>query len=131
MVSRKNRPTELVDMGKLMSGAGVDPLLLCQIEGPGPPRKVRVLPLEEAVIGRDDDCEILLDEGPVSRTHAKVDYQDYQPELYDLGSTNGTVPTTRRRRCAEFFWATTASDCDERPTRMILPITRLSAPHHC
>ena len=28
MVSRKNRPTELVDMGKLMSGAGVDPLVL-------------------------------------------------------------------------------------------------------
>ena len=100
MVQRKNRPTELVDMGKLMSGAGVDPLVLCQVEGPGPTRKVRVLPLEEVVLGRDDDCEVILDEGPVSRTHAKVVYQGYQPELHDLGSTNGTFLNGKRVRRA-------------------------------
>lgn len=77
-------------MGKLMSGSGIDPLVLCQIEGPGPPRKIRVLPMEEVVLGRDDECEVTLDEGPVSRTHAKVVYQDYQPAILDLGSTNGT-----------------------------------------
>jgi len=96
MVSRKNRPTELVDMGKLMSGAGVDPLILHQVDGPGPARKVRVLPMEEVVLGRDDDCEIILDEGPVSRTHAKVVYHDYQPEVHDLGSTNGTFLNGKR-----------------------------------
>lgn len=83
-------------MGKLMSGSGVEPLVLCQVEGPGPPRKVRVHPMEEVVLGRDDDCEIILDEGPVSRTHAKIVYHDYQPEVLDLGSTNGTFVNGKR-----------------------------------
>jgi pSer/pThr/pTyr-binding forkhead associated (FHA) protein len=84
------RPTELVDMAKLMSLQGVDPVVLIQISGVGSGRKVRVLPLGEAVIGRDDDCQIVLDEDPVSRRHAKVLFLDQKPELLDLGSTNGT-----------------------------------------
>lgn len=90
MVSRKNRPTELVDMAKLMSLQAVDPVVLTQISGVGSGRKVRVLPLGEAVIGRDDDCQIVLDDDPVSRRHAKVLFLDQKPELLDLGSTNGT-----------------------------------------
>ena len=35
-------------------------------------------------------CHIVLDEDPMSRHHAKVLYLDYQPEILDLGSTNGT-----------------------------------------
>jgi hypothetical protein len=90
MSPRQKRPTEVVDMAKLMSAQGVEPLLLSQVAGPGHPRRFRVLPLEEAVLGRDDDCRITLDDEPVSREHAKVLYADYQPELLDLGSTNGT-----------------------------------------
>jgi pSer/pThr/pTyr-binding forkhead associated (FHA) protein len=90
MFPGKKRPTKVVDMAKLMSSQGVEPLVLSQLGGPGGPRKVRVLPLEEAVLGRDDDCQLILDYEPVSRKHAKVLYQDYQPELLDLGSTNGT-----------------------------------------
>jgi pSer/pThr/pTyr-binding forkhead associated (FHA) protein len=77
-------------MAKLMSAQGVEPLILTQVAGPGQPRKVRVLPLEEILLGRDDDCHIVLDEDPMSRHHAKVLYLDYQPEILDLGSTNGT-----------------------------------------
>jgi pSer/pThr/pTyr-binding forkhead associated (FHA) protein len=90
MSSTKKRPTRVVDMAELMSAQGVEPLVLSQVSGPGLPRKVRVLPLEEVVFGRDEDCQLILDDDPVSRKHAKVLYQDYQPELLDLGSTNGT-----------------------------------------
>jgi pSer/pThr/pTyr-binding forkhead associated (FHA) protein len=84
------RPTELVDMAKLMSLQAADPVVLNQIAGPGGVRKVRVPPLGEVVIGRDDDCQIILDADPVSRRHAKILFLDQKPEIVDLGSTNGT-----------------------------------------
>ena len=90
MPPQSKRPTEVVDMAKLMSAQGVEPLILTQVSGPGRPRRVRVLPLEELLLGRDTNCHIVLDEDPMSRHHAKVLYLDYQPEILDLGSTNGT-----------------------------------------
>jgi pSer/pThr/pTyr-binding forkhead associated (FHA) protein len=86
----QKRPTELVDMAKLMSFQGAEPLVLHQISGPGCPRKIRLLPLEELVFGRDDDCQVILDEDPVSRRHARVLFADLKPQVLDLGSTNGT-----------------------------------------
>ncbi len=86
----QKRPTELVDMAKLMSFQGADPLVLTQLSGPGRPRKIRILPLEEAVFGRDDDCQVILDEDPVSRRHARILFADSKPQILDLGSTNGT-----------------------------------------
>ena len=96
MSSREKRPTELVDMGKLMSLSGVQPITLSQTSGPGSPRKFRVLPFEDVVLGRDEDCAIVLDEEPVSRKHAKLLYHGSQPELLDLGSTNGTFLNGKR-----------------------------------
>ena len=83
-------------MAKLMSSQGVEPLALLQLAGPGQPRRIRVLPLAEVTLGRDEDCEIILDDEPVSHMHAKVAYQDYQPELLDLGSTNGTFLNNKK-----------------------------------
>lgn len=86
----RKRPTELVDMTKLMSFQGAEPLVLDQISGPGRPRKIRLFPLEEAVFGRDDDCQVILDEEPASRRHAQILFADLKPQVLDLGSTNGT-----------------------------------------
>jgi pSer/pThr/pTyr-binding forkhead associated (FHA) protein len=96
MPPRKKRPTKVVDMAKLMSAQGVEPLVLSQLAGPGSPRKIRILPLEDAVLGRDEDCQVVLDDEPVSHEHASVVYQDYRPELLDLGSTNGTFLNGKR-----------------------------------
>src|SRR3972149_12400 len=86
----RKRPTELVDMAKLMSFQGAEPLVLHQVSGPGRPRKIRLLPLEEAVFGRDDDCQVILDEEPVSRRHARILFADLKPQVLDLGRSNGT-----------------------------------------
>jgi hypothetical protein len=90
MASRK-RPTELVDMGKLMSVHGADPVLLYQISGAGRPRRFRLPPLVETLVGRDEECLVVLDDPSVSRRHAKIVFHDRKPEIVDLSSSVGTV----------------------------------------
>ena len=52
-------------------------------------------------IGRGDDLEIVLQDPMTSRMHARVDWQDGQAGIEDLGSSNGTfvnnVQVTKRR----------------------------------
>jgi pSer/pThr/pTyr-binding forkhead associated (FHA) protein len=90
MAGRK-RTTEVVDMAKLMSFHGADPLVLYQISGPGRPRRFRLLPIADALVGRDEECLVVLDDSSVSRRHAKIVFHDRKPELIDLESTGGTV----------------------------------------
>jgi pSer/pThr/pTyr-binding forkhead associated (FHA) protein len=90
MAGRK-RTTELVDMAKLMSFHGADPVVLYQISGPGRPRRFRLLPLADALVGRDEECLVVLDDATVSRRHAKIVFHDRKPELVDLSSAGGTV----------------------------------------
>ncbi|HSF18468.1 MAG TPA: DUF4388 domain-containing protein [Vicinamibacteria bacterium] len=96
MASQDKRPTQLVDMAKVLSIAQVERLTLHQVSGPGGPRTIRVPPFGEVVLGRDDTSGLLLDEEAASRRHAKVHYFDYKPELLDLGSTNGTFLNGKR-----------------------------------
>ncbi len=90
MTGRK-RPTELVDMAKLMSSHGADPVVLYQISGPGRPRRFRLPPLAETLIGRDEECLVVLDDSSVSGRHAKIAFPDRTPEIVDLSSSGGTV----------------------------------------
>jgi hypothetical protein len=48
------------------------------------------LSLPETGIGRDAQNEICLDHKSVSRSHARILYEDGQAVIYDVGSTNGT-----------------------------------------
>lgn len=59
------------------------------VEGPGAGRQ---LPLERSVtIGRDPDADLVLDDGEVSRHHARITLNpDGSAVVEDLGSTNGT-----------------------------------------
>ncbi|MGC1380973.1 MAG: FhaA domain-containing protein [Candidatus Baltobacteraceae bacterium] len=47
-------------------------------------------------IGRSEECEILLLDPSVSRTHAVVEVGSGEPVVRDLGSTNGTFVNGRR-----------------------------------
>ncbi len=56
--------------------------------------------LEEVTIGRAREATIVIDDPEVSRSHAKIRYENCSFVLYDLGSQNGTFlrrEGTRRR----------------------------------
>lgn len=50
-----------------------------------------VLPDRAVILGRSEDCDLIIDDGGVSRHHARVEPRDGVFVLTDLDSTNGTV----------------------------------------
>jgi S-DNA-T family DNA segregation ATPase FtsK/SpoIIIE len=48
------------------------------------------------VIGRDDECDLVLDDDKVSRRHAALTLTDGGATLEDLDSANGTFVNGRR-----------------------------------
>lgn len=56
---------------------------------------------DSLILGRKDDCEIVVDCNEASRHHARIVLGDGRPVLEDLGSTNGTVLNGRRLRQPE------------------------------
>jgi diguanylate cyclase (GGDEF)-like protein len=47
--------------------------------------------VDEIYIGRNEMCEIYVDDADVSRIHAKIETSDHYIYIEDLGSTNGTL----------------------------------------
>jgi DNA-binding winged helix-turn-helix (wHTH) protein len=61
-------------------------------------RDGRAIPLAagENVIGRDPECAVFVDDGTVSRRHARVTVKGNEAFLEDLGSKNGTSVNGRK-----------------------------------
>ncbi len=98
LMAGRKRTTELVDVTKLMSSHGADPVMLYQISGPGRPRRFRLPPLAETLIGRDEECLIVLDDRTVSRRHAKIVFSDRKAEIVDLSGIGGTTAERKANR---------------------------------
>jgi len=69
---------------------------LIVITGPAADRRIEVGADRRLVIGRDDGCNLVLDDSKVSRRHAYLQEVDGAVEVGDLGSSNGTFVNGRR-----------------------------------
>jgi diguanylate cyclase (GGDEF)-like protein len=82
-----------------ISGTGRDALLVhIYPTGAGMGRRYNLAD-KPRTIGRDGDCDICIQDGSVSRCHARVEADGLGARVTDLGSTNGTfinnVPVSR------------------------------------
>jgi two-component system cell cycle response regulator len=73
---------------------------LTMLSGPNP-GSIYSLTGAEAIIGRDNDADIRIDDGSVSRRHARVERRGPKLFVEDLGSTNGTFVSAKRVTTAE------------------------------
>ena len=65
------------------------------IAGDGGLRRIELDPTAVAIIGRDADCQVVLNHGSISKRHASIELGE-KPTLRDLGSKNGTQIAGRR-----------------------------------
>jgi hypothetical protein len=63
--------------------------MLLVLEGPNPGKRYYI-DHPELLVGRDDECDLVIVDRQVSRRHASITREDDQYVLRDLGSKNGT-----------------------------------------
>lgn len=63
--------------------------MLLMVEGPSPGKRI-YLEKPTILIGRDEQCDVVISERQVSRYHARIDLQGDGYSLQDLESKNGT-----------------------------------------
>jgi len=66
-----------------------DLALRLEVRRPGLAPEVLSVP-DGSLIGRSRECHIILDDGTVSKQHARLSFEDGRPYVEDLRSTNGT-----------------------------------------
>ncbi len=67
----------------------MEPAVILEVRGLGTTREY-VLSGRPVSLGRAADNAVVLDDASVSRHHARIEWQEGQPHLTDLGSANGT-----------------------------------------
>lgn len=96
-VAAGDAPTGTIDTGEVELAASVDELpalpegvaLLVVTRGPNAGSRY-LLDRDATTIGRHPDSHVFLDDVTVSRHHARIDREDGEFVLHDLGSLNGT-----------------------------------------
>ncbi len=63
---------------------------------PSGTRVCELSPSQSLVVGRDAECEVVVDAHGVSRRHARLSWPSEGPLVEDLGSTNGTIVNGRK-----------------------------------
>lgn len=75
---------------KMASGHGGSPVLVVLIGPSGYQGKQWPL-VDGTVVGRAVESQIFIDDGSVSRSHAKIEFRSNEVVIMDLGSTNKTI----------------------------------------
>ena len=70
--------------------------ILTVTAGPDTGFKFRIKPSAIAMIGRDPESDVVLNDPATSRRHAHIEFKDGKYVLTDLGSANGTLVNDQR-----------------------------------
>lgn len=86
---QRRRPGTATPSRDSGTGSRID-LALAVVNPDGTGREIR-LGRAPAVIGRDPDCDLILEDERVSRRHARIEVEDGRLVVTDLGSSHGTA----------------------------------------
>jgi len=80
-------PDEAVTLDEAQAG---ELAIRVEVRRAGMPPQVLTVP-DGCLVGRSRECHIILDDGTVSKQHARLSLHETRPFVEDLNSTNGTT----------------------------------------